>query len=279
MNSQTILPGGSATAVLPPRPKHTRVYYPSSDGEPMAETEWHVDSIIDLRQPLRAHFQDDPNVYVAGNMMFYYVKGDPSKCISPDVMVIKGVRKGKRRIFQLWKERVPSVIFEISSRKTKAKDFEEKMELYARLGVPEYYVFDPEQEDPPQAFFAFRLRNGVYHRVPIVNGRIFSPELGLEIVQMGDMLRLFDPLTQEFLPTTEEESALRVHAQAARVRERNRRLKAEARASEAEAERVRETEMRSQAEAELQAARTHEAQLAAEIAQLQAELARLRGEG
>ena len=279
MSGQIILPNATVTAVLPPRPKPRKVYYPSSDGKPMAETDWHIDSIIDLRQPLRAHFQDNPDIYVAGNMMFYYVKGQPSKCVSPDVMVIKGVHKRKRRIFQLWKERAPSVIFEISSRKTKDKDFNDKLKLYAEIGVSEYNIFDPEEKDPLKAFVSFRLRNGVYERVPIVNGRVFSHELGLEIVHIGDTLRLFDPATQEFLPTTSEEPLLRALAEAKIARAEAKAVREAGLRAQAEAERMREAELRAQAEAELSQARVNEAQLATAIAHLQAELARLRGQG
>ena len=94
--------------------------YPESDGKPMGETDTHVDLIINLRLALRRFFRRKRDVYVSGNMMMYYVEGDPTKSVSPDVYVVKGVRKGQRRTYKIWEEgRAPDVVFEISSRKTR----------------------------------------------------------------------------------------------------------------------------------------------------------------
>ena len=69
------------------------VEYPTSDGRPMAETPLHMQEMIDLIETLQDHFAEDPNVYVWGNMMLYYVEGDRRKHISPDVFVVRGVSK------------------------------------------------------------------------------------------------------------------------------------------------------------------------------------------
>ena len=47
----------------------------------------------------------DPDVYVWGNMMLYYVEGDRRKHVSPDVFVVRGVPKRPERDYYLtWKE-------------------------------------------------------------------------------------------------------------------------------------------------------------------------------
>src|SRR5260370_5249344 len=71
--------------------------YPSSDGKPMAETPLHLRVLWDLIETLVAWFGGDPMVYVWGNMFLYYVEGDASKNVSPDVMVVKVVPKDKFR--------------------------------------------------------------------------------------------------------------------------------------------------------------------------------------
>jgi hypothetical protein len=70
------------------------IYYPESDGKPMGETDVHIDALIYLREALRDYFRDDPQVYVAGNMLLYYEEGNPAACVAPDVFVVHGVAKG-----------------------------------------------------------------------------------------------------------------------------------------------------------------------------------------
>jgi Uma2 family endonuclease len=178
------------------------IYYPESDGEPMAETDVHRDHISDAIDSLRLHFQDEDDVYVSGNIMFYYVEGDPKKVISPDVMVVRGVEKKQRRIYKLWLEgKPPEVVFEFSSRKTWNDDLIVKLRRYEEMGVKEYYVFDPEYDYLPDPLLAFRLIDGRLVQVEVKDGRIFSEALGLEIVDTGKGLRFFNPKTGQFLRT------------------------------------------------------------------------------
>jgi len=51
----------------------TTSQYPDTDGKPMAETDVHIEQLIDLRFALRTFFRDDLHVYVAANMLLYYV--------------------------------------------------------------------------------------------------------------------------------------------------------------------------------------------------------------
>lgn len=246
----------SLVVKLPSLSRPHQVFYPETDGKPMGETDAHRKMMNNVIEPLERHFIGQTDVYVTGNIMFYYVEGDNRKSISPDAMVVKGVVKRNRRIFRLWDERPPCVVFEISSNSTRSEDFKKKLGLYAQFGVPEYYIFDPEQMNAAKAWTVFHLVDGTYQRQEIVNGRIFSPELGLEIVQEGQTLRFFDPTTQQFLPTNEEVYLAQQQAEAER--------------RQAEAERDAEVAARRQAE-------TRAAQKEEEVARLLAELAQLRG--
>lgn len=80
------------------KPKRV-VEYPTSDGQPMAETDWHRDVMIALIQVLDHWFAAKPMVYVSGNMLMYYVPGDKRRHVSPDVFVVVGVPKHKRDYF------------------------------------------------------------------------------------------------------------------------------------------------------------------------------------
>ncbi len=232
------------------------VDYPDSDGKPMAETDVHIQQLIYLREALSDYFRDDPNVYVAGNLFVYYVEGDPSQVVAPDVFVVKGVPKGNRRFFQVWKEgKAPDVVFELTSKKTRYEDLGAKKGTYEVLGVQEYFLFDPLGEYLQPSLIAFRLTPEGYRQVeeePLV-----SQVLGLELRVEGNFLRLVDPQTGEKLLTPLEAHEARRQAEEARRQAEEARRRAEQQAAE-------EAEARRRAEAQLE--------------QLRAELARLKGE-
>ena len=195
------------TFVLPSSKKNggKEIFYPESDGKPMAETDVHRELMSTLIASLKAFFDDRNDVYVTGNIMFYYEEGNPRTSISPDVMIVKGVQKKLRRTFRLWEENVPDVIFELSSRKTRNADFEKKYLLYEGFGVKEYYIFDPEYRYlSKEPLFAFHSKNKLFKKMKVETGKIFSPSLNLDIVNTSETLRLFNPETKEFLPTMKE---------------------------------------------------------------------------
>ena len=109
------------------------IEYPESDGQPIGETDFHFTTIILLVQALRDYFAEQP-VYVAGDLMFYYERGNPHAVKAPDVLVVKGVSKHKRRVYKLWEEQaVPCTLFEITSKQTGSADLTTKYQLYERL--------------------------------------------------------------------------------------------------------------------------------------------------
>ncbi|MDX2040270.1 MAG: Uma2 family endonuclease [Acidobacteriota bacterium] len=196
--------------------------YPESDGKPMAETDTHANLLMNLRLSLDNYFRDDSNVYVSGNLLVYYVEGNPAKCFAPDVFVVRGVPKGERRIYKLWEEGVaPQIIIELTSRKTWKEDLQTKWRLYEELGVQEYFIFDPEYDYLDDPLVGYRLENGKYVELEIKDGRAKSEVLGLELVNTGETLRLFDPNSNQVLPTPQEaqERVSELEATLARYRE------------------------------------------------------------
>ncbi len=192
----------------------------------MAETDTHRDQMVDLIHCLRERFRDDPNVYVAGNLLLYYEEGNPQASVAPDVFVVFGVADHPRRIYKLWEEgKGPDLVIEITSKSTKLEDLGAKRALYADMGVREYFLYDPLNEwlKPPLALY--RLENGDYVRVEPTGERLPSEVTGLEFGVADGWLRAFDPSTGEPLPTPGEEAE-------ARRREAEARRKAEARAEE-----------------------------------------------
>jgi len=230
----------------------TEIEYPETDGQPMAETDLHRDLMAELIAELKRFFEHDPRVYVSGNLLLYYVEGNPRKSVSPDVFVVRGVGNHRRRIYKLWEEgQAPEVVIEISSGSTWSEDLQRKWRLYEDLGVKEYFIFDPEydylQKEP---LLGYRLEEGQFVKLEVPAGRVRSEVLGLELVDTDETLRLFDPQTGEFLRTsTETERALHAETEARQRAEARVRAETEAcRHAEEEAVRLREelTRLRSQ---------------------------------
>lgn len=206
----------------------TDIEYPETDGKPMAETDLHRDLMKELIDQLETFFHDAPEVYVSGNLLLYYEKGSPRKSVAPDVFVVRGVGKERRRIYKLWEEgRAPDAVFEISSRSTYKEDLQRKWQLYAQLGVAEYYVFDPEYDYLKEGLLAYRLGEGEYVEAEVTDGAVRSEALGLDVVDTGETLRLRDPRTEQFLPTRIEmvETQQRAEAELAHLREELARLR------------------------------------------------------
>lgn len=216
--------------------QHEEVHYPTSDGKPMAETPVHLAEMVYLITALQGRYRDVPDVYAMGNMMFYYVEGNPRSVISPDVFLVKGIPKDVRRdTFQLWKEKVPCLVIEITSKSTRREDIGRKRDLYETMGVEEYFLHDPRSEYLRPALQGFRLVGGRYQPMAFApDGSLVSRTTGLRLVPEKESLRLVDLESGEPLPSFEE------------VREANRQKDAELRraaaAREAAEERARAAE-------------------------------------
>ncbi|MBI1802333.1 MAG: Uma2 family endonuclease, partial [Chloroflexi bacterium] len=129
----------------------------------MAETVIHVIAIVYLIGMLRAFFHRRGETYVVGDIFVYYQEGDPAQRVAPDVFVAFGVPTHERRSWFIWQEgKSPDVIFEITSRGTRAEDQGVKKGLYEWLGVKEYFLFDPLGDYLQPRLQGFRWVDGSY---------------------------------------------------------------------------------------------------------------------
>ena len=215
------------------------IIYPDSDGKPMGETGIHVRTILHLYGALLNFYHTRQDVYVAADMFLYYEKGNPRACKTPDVMMIQGVPSSpERRSFRTWEEgAMPTVIFEITSRSTWMEDLVTKSVLYARLGVKEYFLFDPLEEYLENTLQGFRLEGHDYETIPVQDGTLYSEHLGLQMRREGIFLRLFDPMTGEKV-LSYEEMLMKVDEAERRAEEESLRAEGEARRAEGEARRA-----------------------------------------
>jgi Uma2 family endonuclease len=228
-----------------------KIEYPDSDGKPMAETDDHRIQMTDaLIHPLKEYFRDRPDVYVSGNMFLYYVEGEPTAVVAPDVFVVFGVANKRRRIYKLWQEgQVPAVVFELTSRSTRHEDAGDKRFIYEDLGVREYFIFDPLREYLRPPLQGYRLEGGFYtpllpDELDTSEWELFSEELGLTLQTYGRDLRLYDEARDQYLYTPAEEAEARRTAEAHMLAETQARYEAEARAeAEAAARRAAEAEI------------------------------------
>lgn len=201
--------------------------YPDQDGRFMGETDFHNHAMTDLREGLEDHFADE-QVYVASNLIYYFQEGDPKARRDPDVLVAKRVGTHRRRSYRIWEEGVvPCTLFEIASRRTWRVDLGEKRQLYASLGVKEYFVFDPEGCYIKPVLQGFRtVRGRSVAMKPAADGSLVSKELGLRLVPEGAMLRLIDLKTGQPV-LTRAERAEQEHERAEQERRRAEELAAE----------------------------------------------------
>ncbi|MDE0426436.1 MAG: Uma2 family endonuclease [Candidatus Poribacteria bacterium] len=213
------------TLLTPYAPTEASDLYPESDGKPMAETDLHIDAIIRVRHILRAYFAGVPDVYISGNLMMYYEDSRPPKAVSPDILVTFGVGKKPRRTYKIWEEgKPPDLVIEFSSKGTVQTDLVRKKELYAELGIPEYFLCDVDRRYLPTPLIGFRLVGGEYIEIsPNADGGIRSEILGLDFCFLADGLGIYNPTTEEWLQTPEEAA----NARAARDRKRAERAETE----------------------------------------------------
>lgn len=249
----------------------TTIDYPESDGKPMAETDFQRIPLTYAVEALDVYFENEPQVYISGNILMYYEEGRPDLSVAPDVLVAFGLPKGKRRTYKVWEEgKAPDFILEITSLRTVFEDQGSKWGVYSYLGVREYFQFDPTSEYLKPPLQGWRLNGRGYEPLPLqaLNGAlsVYSEVLGLEVrtdLTQGE-IRFYDPKTgQRVLSRKEAEHARRA---------------AEARATQAEARATQELEARRQAEARAAEAEARASQEAEARRALEEELARLRAQ-
>lgn len=163
------------------------VVYPESDGKPMADNTKQFRWILTIYTGLASLFNDNPDVFVAGDLLWYPVEGDNKTRTAPDVMVVFGRPKGDRPSYKQWEEGgiAPQVVFEVLSPGNRLSELVEKFLFYQRFGVEEYYVYDP---DTGRLDGWIRQPDGTLQPIEQMEGWV-SPRLGIRFgMQNGDLV-------------------------------------------------------------------------------------------
>jgi len=232
--------GSAASGGTPETSAIAAIEYPCSDGKPMAENDAQRDAIMYAIQALRAHFAHRPDVYVSGDLLIYYEEGNPRASVAPDTFVVLGAEKRQRQTYKLWEEpKAPDFALEVASANTWRDDEGRKHALYERLGVREYWQYDPTGGHLGVRLKGHRLVGGVYEPQPVAESMdgtfiLGSETLGLELRVRGEEMYFLDPVTGRRLLGHQEAVAACQKEAAARQKEATARRAAESRAEAAE---------------------------------------------
>lgn len=214
--------------------EQSEIEYPSSDGEPMAESDITRDYITYSVEALKLYFQGSSDVYVSANSFVYYEEGNKAAVVAPDIYAVFGVRKRKRDNYKVWQESgiTPQFVLEITSATTQDVDQETKPETYRSLGVREYFQYDPSGDYLNPILQGVRLVNGQYEPIEANNITfdslwLYSEVLGLELHIVSGELRFRNPQTEEFLKTYQQSEQARLAAESAFQQSEQARLAAE----------------------------------------------------
>ncbi len=236
----------------------TAIFYPESDGMPLPDGEFQAPLYIRVVGTLRVHFKDVPGARVNGDTFLYYVEGNPRRSVSPDCYVVFGLSEAAEHslslegnnTYLLWEVgKPPDFILEIGSPSTASADLGRKRDLYAELGVGEYWRYDATGGGfYGEPLVGEYLVDGEYRRFEMrreSDGRVWSHSdvLNLDLWWDDRVLSFWDPVDERWLLSHEEEKARadeersgRLAAETRIERERSGRLAAEARLVELEAE-------------------------------------------
>ena len=218
----------------------------------MPQNDRHLSRLLVYGPALKSRYEGRGGM-VGADLSMPYVKGSPGKTLAPDLFVALAAEEREGRLsYKLWEEPVPDFVLEDLSPNKWRRDTVDKRKLYRRLGVREYWMFDETgrrlRDDRGsrlgEMLVGYRLRKGKYRRIGANDaGRLPSKALGLELCVRDRLVRIYDPVGGDYLPTYSESRALMEAAQrraeAAEQRteaERSRTAAALARVAELEAE-------------------------------------------
>ena len=179
--------------------------YPSTDGRPMSDANFHAPVIHYGKYALPHHYQGKREVYIGGDLLIYLDSGNRRLRVSPDLFAAFGSPPGKREVYKVWEEPggTPQFVLEVASRGTVRYDRTKKKDLHASLGVQECWLFDPRAQYLVPPLQGFHLVDGAYRPLPpgaSVQGgacSVRSKVLGLDLCPMGEELRFHRQLVAQ----------------------------------------------------------------------------------
>ncbi|MGQ4807640.1 hypothetical protein NKDENANG_00995 [Candidatus Entotheonellaceae bacterium PAL068K] len=172
-----------------------QISYPQSDGQPMADNTTQFRWIVTIQGGLDALFRDNPQVFVAGDLIWYPVEGQSEICTAPDVMVVFGRPKGDRGSYRQWEEDgiAPQVVFEILSPGNTIAGMTRKFRFYERYRAEEYYLYNPDTGE----LSGWWRQGNTLADIASMQGWV-SPRLGVRFALDRGTLQLYQPDGEHF---------------------------------------------------------------------------------
>ena len=230
------------------------------------------DEIVAVLHAFFTEFSRRPDVFLDRDSNICYDRSNLNVRVSPDAYLAFGVDARAirpRKLYLPWEAgKPPDWVLEVASSSTGREDVRNKPGIYARIGVPEYWLFDPTGGDYHREPMAgLLLSGGVYRPVELTTEpdgilKGYSPVLQLSLSWDAGWPRFYNPADGTYLPTWQqtqdalhqtqdalrEEQAARERAEAERDTERTLRLSEQLAREEAESElqRLREQIRRQQ---------------------------------
>ena len=171
---------------------------------------------------------DSNNLNIRVSPDYYFAVG-----IDPDTVKYRG-------IYRTWVQgKPPDFVLEVASPSTARNDETTKRDIYASMGVPEYWRYDPTDLVNPnqRPLYAVPLIgevlvDGTYQPIDIASGPEdcimgFSPALGVSLAVKDKRLMVYDHSLGEFVDEFEEQERAKREAQAEAKAERELRATAE----------------------------------------------------
>ena len=150
-----------------------------------------------------------PDVFIDSNTFICYDRRNLNVRVAPDVYVAIGVDARairRRRIYLPWEAgKPPDFALEVASETTSRHDVTRKRSIYAEIGIPEYWRFDPTGGELYGApLVGEQLVEGAYQPFDLTTEpdgvlKGYSPLLRLSLCWREEWLYLYDPVTEEYL--------------------------------------------------------------------------------
>ena len=195
--------------------------------EPPEDAMQQFTTITYVMSILMARYEGDPTVLVSGQSNVIYDSDVPGSVIVPDGCVVFGVDSETIETYRSYRIDEwgvpPAFVLEVGSPSTARRDLNVKRDLYARIGVQEYWRMDRIGESYPEPLVGERLVDGEYVRLELhtePDGEVWSRSeaLGVDFFcrtsedGISDF-RLRDSASGEWLNTLGDEIASRKAAE------------------------------------------------------------------
>ena len=210
-----------------------------------------TDLVATIRDALMRR-EPDRTVFISSSTFLCYDPTNLNRRLQPDLYVAFGVEEPAIRDrdagYLPWEVgKQPDFVLELASVSTASNDLTRKRDIYAAMGIPEYWRFDATGGDfYGEPLVGEHLVNGGYEPLRITeepdgNPKGYSPILDLTLAWVDGVFRIYDSSSGEYSQTTSEKLT-KFYQQASIIEDQRAQLEGEATARRAEEEHISQLE-------------------------------------